>query len=241
MPNTTNDPGRIPQKKKRGRPRRAPQAPPTVNFSPPHTTVQEVEQSPYRHEVFSCLACGWSPARVARLLEMQYGATFPVEVLERYRAEIPPDHFLPEGHLTRRLKNLDAQVDAITEMGRLLLLAKQRLDTTLELEENTVEDSGRFALAPMIERQAETYWKMLGQYVKLRQSLGEMPSQALEVTAKVNVEHHLPTLAEIQRQRASMEQQLETMLPKSLAAPNEDRVVDADFLEVKEDHEPAAF
>ena len=163
----------------------------------PETSVQEVDGCPYRHEIFSWLVSGVSPARLSRILESQYGIVIHERVLTTYRDALPEDCFIPAGYLQRKLKQIDAQVDPVGEMARLLLLARMRLDTTLELEQSYMRDSDRMALGPLVERQMETYWNMLGQFTKLRQSLGEMPSKPAQLEAKVEVEHNVPTLAEI--------------------------------------------
>jgi hypothetical protein len=128
--------------------------------------------APYATEVHDMLCSGWSPQRVCAHLISRRHAQVPIQDIILFKDTIPQSEFLPVSELAKRFKELDIEVDAVGEMGRLLRLAADRLGVAMSLETSTGQR------IPYVDVASRNYWTMLREYVETRQGLGELPQAA---------------------------------------------------------------
>ena len=161
---------------------KAPKVPTTVETTVPKvpasfaTEIDSLRRSPFLYEVYSLICSNVSPARCCTLIMQRHGVSIPFLDILRYKSSITDDEILSVSGLAMRTKNIDLEVDAMGEMARALRVASDRLDTAMLAEELSKD-----ALTVQVESSLLTYWTMLGQYVKLRQSMGEIPSEPLKL------------------------------------------------------------
>jgi hypothetical protein len=153
--------------------------------------VGSIEASPHKHEIFSKLLSGWSPARIAASLLSKYGAEASPSDIRAFAAEIPPETWLKPSALAQRLKYVDIEIDPIQEMHKLIAFQRERLDDVLLLEKAQGQQQNT-----LVNDRAKALWKMLCDYVKLMGELGMLPErreivreeQAIGMTVKELIE-----------------------------------------------------
>lgn len=121
-------------------------------------------------DIREMLCSGWSPTRVHRFLKAVRSVDVPVRDISDYLGSIPKDEILDFTTLQQRYKQIDIQVDAMGEMARLLRLTSDRLGAALMVEESS---GTRLAYVDTV---TASYWKMLGEFIGIQQSVGELPS-----------------------------------------------------------------
>ncbi len=137
--------------------------------APPETTIEEVEQSEHKEEIFGLLCSGVSPARTTSIINKKNGATLTNTAVRQYYESIPTKYFLPVGELRRRLNLLDVQVDVFGEMARLLKYTQGQVDIALLADDiHPGEPSHSTGLV-------KQYWGMLGEYAELQKELEAPP------------------------------------------------------------------
>jgi hypothetical protein len=148
----------------------------------PLTSVQSVEKSPHRLEIFLKLTSGWAPIRLAIHLTKRYGAMVPVGDIEAYCSQIPVDQFLGLSEFARRSgdgRPLD--IDAIVEMQRVLRVMETRAEDALTFEQvgttGEATEAARAASRGVTSKRLQQYWEALRDYVMLLKELGEIGGQ----------------------------------------------------------------
>ncbi len=152
--------------------------------APPETTIEEVEQSEYKEEIFGLLCSGVSPFRTTSIINKKYSVAIGTSAIRQYYEAIPTKYFLPIGELRSRLNLLDVQIDVFGEMSRLLKYTEGQVDIALladDLHPGEPSHSGTFI---------KQYWKMLGEYAELQR---EIPTPPPTTTAEPG-DALLPTL-----------------------------------------------
>lgn len=175
----------------------------------PKCSVASVENSEYKQEIFDRLLSGWSPSRISRAVHQQHGVlVLPLDI-KQFLGEIPAAMLLPPSELRRRLKQIDVDIDAVGQMGMLLRLAADRLDTSLLLEEAVNKRSGK------TEQLIGSYWRMLERYVAIRQRLGDLPTAATEY--KVGPTDDTSTMPTLRELLDTVDESVDMVSPSSIA------------------------
>jgi len=167
----------------------------------PKTDIEVIENSPHKEEIFAKLLSGWSPARIVYWMYNRYGKTgiTITEVLQFARA-IPEDMWLESSKLDAKFHGIDIELDAITEMHRVLRFAKSRLDDALLLEGATTTTHEE-----VVERRARLYWSMLMDFGKLAAASGILVPETVILPSKPNARVRLRDVV-AQRKRIIAEQ-----------------------------------
>jgi len=169
-----------------------------TNPIPPATSIRSIEDSEHRYEIFTLLCSRVSPERVAKILRTHYHEIIPVEDIRAYLGAIDIAFVIEEDFLTReKLKSLDIQIDAPTRLAKLIQLADLRLDALLQAEDLADTDAVRLSIQPAIDRAMGAYWKMLLDYVRTMQSMGELPSEPLKLSVEAVSARQEPGLREL--------------------------------------------
>ena len=143
----------------------------------------EIENSPYKRDIFNRLLSGWSPGRISKHLKEYTGAFVSVEAIEALREGMEPLEALDESLLASMQKFIDVEIDPELEMARTLVLQRSRLEASMVLDDAVSIDSK--STGTEIGR----YWKMLREFVEAR---AEMKARPIVVIAPRN--EKLPTL-----------------------------------------------
>ena len=159
----------------------------------PTTDIGTIESSPHRQEIFDKLLSGWSPARVARSIEKRHGIVIPVQDIAAFRETIPSELALKESELSKRLKHIDVEVDALLEMQRVLMLDRDRLNDALLRDEITrqplEETTARHDVKQdtIVEHRAEIYFRHLRQYMETLHEIGEIRPPVIELEQRAKI------------------------------------------------------
>ena len=168
---------------------------PALEVILPATSVESVEGSGLKYEIFSLLCSGWSPHRISRHLARIEHIVVPAIDIRNFLNDIPPAFILPPTYLRRRLLQIDIEIDAIGEMARVLRTMEERLSIAVLADD--VSPSG----STMVVKLSKEYFTMLERYVIARQKLGELPTtpfKVADVTSQLQEEDAAPrTLREI--------------------------------------------
>lgn len=120
-------------------------------------------------DVRRLIVSGWSHARIQSYILALHNVEVTAGEIDAIQ-EVVCELILPPSVLQNRFKGLDVEADPIGEMHRLLLLASERLGTSLNLEE--INDTGRL---PYTDTAMKTYWRMLTEFIGIQQSVGALP------------------------------------------------------------------
>jgi hypothetical protein len=139
------------------------------------------------------LSSGWSASRVHQHIKLVYRVMVPLVDIKAYRELIPSEAMLPPVPLKEQFQDIDIEIDAVGEMGRLLRLSAERLQDALLVEELTEER------VPYLDTAVKVYWKMLREYVETKQTLGVLPiaEKAVEVSVTAPPQQTQLTLRQI--------------------------------------------
>ena len=187
----------------------------------PASSIESIEQSEHKQEIFDLLLSGWSPAKISKSLYKQYGEVVPPHDIKGFLDELPPALLLPPSYLRTKLKQIDLTIDAVGELGRVLRLQSERLDTALVLE----DVAGR--PFPLTDRLSRIYWRMLLDYVDKLQSLGDLPK------APAKFEEVMPNGEKLPRLRDLLEDSDATQEDESEEGEGEESEEDMGVLQVE--------
>jgi hypothetical protein len=146
-----------------------------------------------RYETIDMLRSGWSPGRITRHLHQVHGIEVPLRDIIELRDTLPPAALLPPGHLQKRYLMVDLAVDALGELGRLIKLQEERLNTALKEES---ESKQHFDYTDEVAKQ---YEKQLVRYLQLQMDLGLLPTEPMALQLGLTV-HKAPTTEDILQQ-----------------------------------------
>lgn len=150
----------------------------------PEVNIETVTESGHIEEIFNMLCSGISPVRVADLIFQRHHVAVPPADIAAFAEAIDQDYFVPYSKIAERLNRVDAQVDAITEYARMLLLQRDRVDAAVLAEEVAQGDS---EASRQVNKEMRTYLMMLEKYIRLRQELGELPKEPMKIQS-INIE-----------------------------------------------------
>jgi len=122
-----------------------------------------------RYRVLRMFISGFSAQEISLVLSSAVGVSIPVADLEAFRALIPASSFLPPDYLVEKYGGIAPVVDPSAEINRLLRVMRERMGAAVFLEE--LEGEPSMATNAL----AESFFRMLSETIKLRQSLGELP------------------------------------------------------------------
>lgn len=147
---------------------------------------------PLKFEVYKLLLSGQSCEAISDHIARIKGILVLPQDIAAFRDIIPEDNFLPPTYLAERQRGLDAAVDPISEVHKILRLMEERLGAATLLEEaDGYPNSATTTLA-------ESYFNMLLQTVKLRQSLGDVPEKtAMDLPAIPQKQSDAPSVQAI--------------------------------------------
>lgn len=170
----------------------------------PETSVEVIEASSFKQEIFDRLCSGWSPPRVSAWLGDTYNEEISPAAINRFFGEIPTIYVLPPTLVKSRLAMLDVQIDSVTELGRVLRMQEERLAAHHLLEELTGGGPETLRkLGPPYRKDLRLYFSMLVDYTKLMQSLGVFSTEPQKFD--VALKEKLPTLGELLQAEAEAE------------------------------------
>lgn len=161
----------------------------------PETSVEVVEASQFKQEIFNRLCSGWSPARVSSWLRDTYQEEVSPAAINRFFDEIPTIYILPPTLIKQRLAMLDVQADSATELGRVLRLQEERLAAHHLVAELSPTSEGKQAFGIQYRKDLKLYFDMLVEYTKLMQSLGVFAKEPYRF--EDTTDRGLPTLGAI--------------------------------------------
>lgn len=138
---------------------------------PPVTDIESVENSAHKHDLFVLLCSGWTAPRVAAEMDRRFGERIPVSDISTFAQAIPDQFVMALSQLQAKYAAIDVEVDTASEMHKMLLLARDRLDDAL-IHEQVTKQQGTGVGRSEVERQsgivkdrAREYWKMLLDFV----------------------------------------------------------------------------
>ena len=108
---------------------------------PPVTDIASVENSAHKHDLFVLLCSGWTPPRVAAEMERRFGERIPVSDLSTFAQAIPDQFVMALSQLQAKYAAIDVEVDAASELHKMLLLARDRLDDAIVYEQATKQQN----------------------------------------------------------------------------------------------------
>ena len=167
-----------------------------------------IRNSPHREEIVARILSNWSPARIAREIEREYGVLVPIEDIAALRKMIPAERRLKESEVAKRLKHIDVQIDALQDMQRGLAILRDRLDDALLYEQitcKTLETSPdkKTKDATLVEHRLVLWLDQLRKYQLMRHETGDLETAVIEAEQKVRIP--VKKLAEILKRPPSIE------------------------------------
>jgi len=158
----------------------------------PETQVASLREPPeLAQDIFDMICSGWSPARISRHLYKTQELTIPTRDIKEFLEEIPTVYFLPTPRLRERLLKLDVRIDALGDLARLIRIGEERLSAALLTEEQNPQ-----AMTSKVSQLMREQYKMLLQFAKLQQEVGELPTEPLQLDIKAHLDK-LPTIGDI--------------------------------------------
>jgi len=141
----------------------------------PNTSIESIEESGYKHEIYNMLCSNISPSRVSRLISVRYGYFIAPQDIHKFLKLIPEAHILEPTKLMARLDGLEVETDSIVELMRVVRVMDERLDILLDVEGANGPPS------PEVDRAATTLFDLHTRLIAVQQSLGLLPTKAERV------------------------------------------------------------
>lgn len=128
--------------------------------------------TPCDQEIRIMIASGWTSVHIQRQMRKAANTEVSIDNIDAIRKSMLPEQMLSHTGLQEHFDGIDIETDALGECTRLLRLQSNRLKTALTLEE--VPGAAR---VPYVDVAVRAYWRMLLQYIEMKQSIGDLPSQ----------------------------------------------------------------